>query len=211
MTIFFVIPSIVIAYMGSIPSLYFIWHKIYADNDQVDVSPFPNARATFLGLLVGIFIPTVSAIIPIYRALSKSLTEALNVAKATTTGLIVSMTGGRKAAVVPYVLFGTLLVGVGVSIYILLPQSLLSLNLGLLLDIFFLILLGMILGLTLLAVNLRGFLEKILVYVLLFWERKSMRRLLRKNLAAHRSHNYLTSIIYSLTLGCVIFLLCSAN
>ena len=69
----------------------------------------------------------------------------------------------------------------------------------------------MILGLTLLTANLRGFLETIVVYILFFWERKSMRALLRKNLIAHKQTNKLTSIIYALTLGCIIFLCVSLN
>ena len=61
------------------------------------------------------------------------------------------------------------------------------------------------------AVNLRGFLEKILIYVLLFWEKRSMRTLVKKNLIAHKRTNKLTSIIYALTLGCIIFLIEAAN
>ena len=38
-----------------------------------------------------------------------------------------------------------------------------------------------------------------------------MRSLLQKNLTAHKQHNFLTSIIYSLTIACVIFLLVTAN
>lgn len=38
-----------------------------------------------------------------------------------------------------------------------------------------------------------------------------MRALLRKNLGAHKQRNYLTSLIYALTLGCIIFLLVTAN
>jgi len=75
------------------------------------------------------------------------------------------------------------------------------------LDIFFMILLGMILGLTLLAVNLRGILEYLLVYFLLFWEKASMRTLLLKNLIAHKRNNQMTSVIYALTLGTIIFLI----
>mmetsp|Transcript_2266 Transcript_2266/g.3084 ORF Transcript_2266/g.3084 Transcript_2266/m.3084 type:complete len:168 (-) Transcript_2266:961-1464(-) len=69
----------------------------------------------------------------------------------------------------------------------------------------------MILGLTLLAANLRMPLETLMVYFLFFWERKSMRALLKKNLMAHKATNKLTSIIYALTLGCVIFLVVSLN
>ena len=64
---------------------------------------------------------------------------------------------------------------------------------------------------TLLVANLRGFIEVIMTYLLLFWERKSMRALIKKNLVAHKNTNKLTSIIYALTLGCVIFLCVALN
>jgi len=112
---------------------------------------------------------------------------------------------------VPFVVFGLLCVTFGVTIYVILPQALLAFNASLILQIFFLILVGMILGLAVLTANLRGFLEKIVLYVLLFWEFKSMRTILKKNLIAHQSTNKLTSIIYALTLGCIIFLCVSLN
>ena len=70
---------------------------------------------------------------------------------------------------------------------------------------------GLILGLTLLVANLRGFIEVIMTYLLFFWERKSMRALIKKNLVAHKNTNKLTSVIYALTLGCVIFLCVALN
>ena len=112
---------------------------------------------------------------------------------------------------VPFVIFGLLCVTFGVTVYIILPQALLAENAGLILQIFFLILGGLILGLTLLVANLRGFIEVIMTYLLLFWERKSMRALIKKNLVAHKGTNKLTSIIYALTLGCVIFLCVALN
>ena len=38
-----------------------------------------------------------------------------------------------------------------------------------------------------------------------------MNTVLKKNMGAHKQKNRLTSIIYALTLGCIIFLLTSAN
>lgn len=111
----------------------------------------------------------------------------------------------------PFVIFGLLTVSVGVIVYIVLPQALLAENVSLILEIFFLILIGMILGLALLSANLRGFLEIIMTYLLLFWERKSMRALVKKNLKSHKHTNKLTSIIYALTLGCIIFLCVALN
>ena len=99
----------------------------------------------------------------------------------------------------------------GMTVYYFLPYSLLTQNASLLLNIFFFILVGLIFGLALIAVNMRGLVEKLLIYVLLFWEKKSMRILIKKNLIAHKKTNKLTSIIYALTLGCIIFLIEAAS
>ena len=124
---------------------------------------------------------------------------------------MITFTDNSTKNLIPYVLFGTISVLFGVSIYYFLPNGLLSQNLSIILPIFFMILLGMITGLTILATNLQGILEMILVYVFFFWERESIRVLLRKNLSSHKQRNYLTSLIYSLSLGVIIFLLVSAS
>ena len=51
----------------------------------------------------------------------------------------------------------------------------------------------------------------ILTKILLFWESKSTLLVLEKNMIAHRPRNQLTANIYALTLGCIIFLIISAN
>ena len=113
--------------------------------------------------------------------------------------------------VLPYLLFGSISVLAGTVIYYFLPYSLISNNASLLLQIFFFILLGLIFGLALLSMNLRGMIEKILIVGLLFWEKQSTRNLIRKNLIAHKKTNQLTSIIYALSLGCIIFIIVSAS
>ena len=69
----------------------------------------------------------------------------------------------------------------------------------------------MILGLTLVALNLQRMAELILVYIFLFFERQSMKMMILKNLIAHRESNKLTAIIFSLTLGSIIFVVVAAN
>ena len=69
----------------------------------------------------------------------------------------------------------------------------------------------MLFSLTVLASNLQGLIGQILTSLFLFWEDPSMRSILAKNVIAHRSRNRLTSNIYALTLGCIIFLIVSAN
>ena len=69
----------------------------------------------------------------------------------------------------------------------------------------------MLLGLVLMAINLQSAMEKLLLYVFCFWERKSMRTVLKKNLISHKRKNKLTSVIFALSLGSTIFLLTSAS
>ena len=120
-------------------------------------------------------------------------------------------TDNSKGNIVPFVIFGTICVLYGSSIYLFLPLGMLTQDIGMVLTVFLMILLGMILGLTLYVSNLQGILEIAFVYIFLVWERQSTRQLILKNLASHKPRNFLTSIIYSLTLGCIIFLLVTAS
>lgn len=79
------------------------------------------------------------------------------------------------------------------------------------LRIFFLLLLGMLFGLALLSFNLQRALEICFTFILLFYEEVSMKHLILKNLTAHKMRNKMTSIIYSLALGFIIFLIVSYN
>ena len=78
----------------------------------------------------------------------------------------------------PYIGFGSLAVVFGIAIYYGLPLAMLKLNFGLILTIFFMILMSLLLGLVLFSVNLQGALEHALLHILLFWEKKSMKILL---------------------------------
>jgi len=76
----------------------------------------------------------------------------LDVERSKTQGEVITL-NDSKTKVLPYLLFGLICILYGVSIYFLLPYSLLQLNLTLLLSIFFAILMGMIFGLTLISYN----------------------------------------------------------
>ncbi len=70
-----------------------------------------------------------------------------------------------------YLLFGGVGTLFGVTVYFVMPLAVLSFDLGLLLEIFFLILLGMLFGLTLISLNLQKIIELAIVKVLLFFEK----------------------------------------
>lgn len=117
----------------------------------------------------------------------------------------------KKSNLTSYVTFGIIAVLFGLSIYYFLPLAMLSFNLSLVLQIFMFILMGMLLGLSMLAFNLQRFVEIIFTYLLLFFEKKSMKTLVTNNLSSHRPRNKMTSIIFSISLGFIIFLIVTAN
>lgn len=91
---------------------------------------------------------------PIRVALSKNLNDSLNANRSKTKGSIVTIsTDVEKQEFTSYMLFGSIGVIAGIAIYYLLPLAVLNFNIGLILQIFFFILLGMILGLTLISMN----------------------------------------------------------
>ena len=94
----------------------------------------------------------------------------------------------------------------GVTIYYILPYALMSFNLNLMGQIVVFILIGYLFGLVLLAYNFQSYLERALTHIFLIFERSSLRSMVFKNLSTHRTRNQMTALIYSLSLGFLIFL-----
>ena len=91
--VMFVVPSILTAYICSFPCLYLIFRKLFGDDlSQGGASVVPSGMATFEAFGIGLLIPTLSAIIPIQRALAKTLSDSLNTARSTLSGTVVVIT-----------------------------------------------------------------------------------------------------------------------
>jgi hypothetical protein len=113
-----------------------------------------------------------------------------------------------KMNTVPYIIFGLITFLYGLGIFYIMPLSLLSLKLSLILGIFLFILIGLIVGLTLFAMNFERLLENTLTYVLLWWwESPSMIRMILNNLSTHQMRNKLTCAIFSMSLAFNIFIM----
>ena len=121
----FVLPSVILGFALSLPSIYFIYSFLFTDDLGFMPSILPDWYATTMALIIGIFIPVLSSIIPIKRALSKNLNDALNVQRAKNPGLVISFVNNESKNVLPHVIFGTLAVIFGTSIYYFLPLGLL--------------------------------------------------------------------------------------
>ena len=155
--------------------------------NEFGISVVPSTEATINSLLLGLLIPLISAILPARVALRQNLVESLDTARSKSKGMLIKVVLGEDNSSV--IISGALFFLYGVLVYYCFPLALLNLNLSLLLGIFFVILLGMIAGLTLVAYNFERLVEIFIVRVLLFWETKAMRMLILKNLVAHKQKN----------------------
>ena len=119
---------------------------------QISVVPTGNAVALAIGL--GVFIPILSSIIPVKEALKQTLSVALDVNRSKSAAVKIEIDIEGQSFPWGRLSFAIISSGFGISIYYLLPLSLLSFNFGLLIAIFFWILIGLLVGLILLALNI---------------------------------------------------------
>lgn len=201
----YVLPAISLAFAASYVLLG--QAATYFDNEySVKIDRVPSLSSALQAVFIGSVIPLVSSFLPIRAALSRSITESMDVQKSKTQAIYVNILQKNRKDVTGLVIFGLIALSYGFSIYYLLPLSLVSFNFSLATTIFLFILFGMIAAMGLLALNLMPYLNVLVARILLSWESQSMKQTVLKNLIAHKERNQMTSLMFSLTLGFVIFL-----
>ena len=121
------------------------------------------------GITLGLLVPLIAGIGPVRAALGANLKEAL-ANQRTTSSHAVTYTierTNRKNISWATMIVGVVLTLFGFAIYYLVPLALLSLNLGLFINIFFWILIGMISGLVQLSTNFEHVMERAVVFCFL--------------------------------------------
>lgn len=203
----FVIPAIICGLILSIPCLALCYTFVFQEELKNGFSPIPSWQSFLNAFFVGLLIPCLSSIIPVLRVLGQNLNDALNYERNRVKAIYIKILNKSHTDIIPSLLFGVIAFLYGFSIYYMLPLSFLSMDLGIILQIFFLILFGFLVGLSMLAINLQKPCEMLLTYIFLIFETRSMRRMVLNNLKAHTMRNRLTSTIFSMALGFIIFLL----
>ena len=150
----YVFPAVILGFLVSLPTIYILYSTLFESSLGYMPSILPSGGAVLRALFVGLLIPIFSSIVPIRRVLSTNLTDALNTQRGKNKGILVELVDLKGKDVVSFLMLGTLAVAFGVIIYYGLPLAMLKLNIGLILTIFFLILMGMLLGLVIFSVNL---------------------------------------------------------
>lgn len=197
---FYAIPAWAIGLAGAAGVMYGVVEG-FESLTGVSIDPVLSWESILTATALGILIPILSAIFPIRTALGKNLFESLDVRHSKTKAVEISLHRSEAGSFSwLWIITGTFFAGFGFGVYYVFPLSLLSFNLALLLNLFFFLLLGMILGLVVLSLNLENILQKLLIWIFFFWESTFVRLLVTKNLVAHRIRNRKTSIVYALSL-----------
>jgi len=146
----------------------------------------PTFDSIVIASVVGFLVPIVASFVPILVALGEKIIESINPVRNKTVAIKhETYVEGREFPVSRF-LFGTLSCSFGFMIVYLLPQSLMDQDLGVLLIIFFTLLIGLLLGLVILTYSFQYLLERCIAYITLFWLRAADLSLVIKNLSAHR-------------------------
>lgn len=163
----------------------------------------PSAIA--MGVIVGFVMPLVSLISPVQRALSKTLRDALDVYHNAVNDVTVTITKLENLGISPLqATISVLMVTFGFVIYFLVPMSFIFLNLALFFNIFVTILLGMLLGLSLLAMMGHPFCQKWATESIMWGsDRRVLKGLVLKNLVGHSSRNTKTAVLFT---TCIAFM-----
>eukprot|EP00004_Rigifila_ramosa_P022811 TRINITY_DN6304_c0_g1_i1.p1 TRINITY_DN6304_c0_g1~~TRINITY_DN6304_c0_g1_i1.p1 ORF type:complete len:1190 (-),score=307.13 TRINITY_DN6304_c0_g1_i1:20-3532(-) len=201
----FAIPGIcfglVVAYLTNIPATVYIASYAY-----VQASFQFSQKAVLVPVLIGLFVPILSNIVPIRRALSTTLRDSLDVYHQTYNDTTVKIIRLEDLGMsLQQAVIALLLVMFGFMIYYLVPLSFVLGDLVIFFGILTTVLLGMLLGLIILSQSLQAKMEEIMLRLILWGDDRKLFVLISKNLNGHRKRNQKTSLMFTLSLAFVIF------
>ena len=152
-SLLFVLPAILLAFGLSFPLLAWCYSRVFKESLRNGFEPVPTISAIVYALIVGFLIPLLSSIVPVFKVLGQDLNDALNQERSRLKAFYVEILSSTQKRIVPYLVFAVLTCGYGIAIYYFLPLSMLTYNFGLILKVFLMVLIGLLLGLTMLSLN----------------------------------------------------------
>ena len=167
-----------------------------------------------VGTALALVIPVVAAVGPIRGALRHTIRDALDADRPKATAIKYTLeraaTGRLSGAAV---IVGAVLAVFGFVLYYLLPLALLSFNLNLFFNLFLAILVAMLAGLVLAALNLELTLLRLVAALTVgWWEHRAVVGILWSNLSAgHRTRNRKTVVMYALSVAFIVFIAVAAT
>ncbi|EFC47009.1 FtsX domain-containing protein [Naegleria gruberi] len=205
-SMYFAIPAIIIAMV-----LAFLVNILVEYVLQVVIStPSLNLyffwAAVVVPIALGFGIPIIANVIPIRHAMSRTLRDSLDIAHQTFNETTVKMIKLEELGLEPWQTgVSILLVIIGFVVYYMIPYSFIFTDLPLFFFILNAILLGMLVGLCIIAVVLEPFFEKIILNLILCGPERKLKTLISKNLAGHRKRSRKTFLMFTLSVAFIVF------
>lgn len=181
----------------------------------VDITMAGSAAAIAVSL--GLVMPLIAIVGPIQRALSKTLRDALDIYHQVQSETTVRIIKLENLGLSPWQISASVsMIVMGFIVYYVIPYAFTFGDYPLFFTILILILLGteivanrllthfigMLLGLSLVAITIQPYLERYMIYLLLWGEDyRTLAQLVRKNLASHSRRNMKTAIMFTTSLA----------
>ena len=199
----FAIPGIVlglvVAYLFNLSAAYYV--SISIGNDIRS-----SLKSIWLSVLIGLFLPIVGIILPIGKAIRTTLRDALDKYTSAVGETVLKIERLRAIGFAPLeTTMAMIFVTFGFLVYYMIPLSYILGDFGLFFRVFTLILMGLLIGLTIIGQFLLPPLEMVVAFVLTKVYDGNLTEILFKNLSAHRAKNRYTSLVFTLCLSYIIF------
>ncbi|KAL7747024.1 hypothetical protein RI367_007637 [Sorochytrium milnesiophthora] len=204
-SLYFSVPGIILG-LGVSILLYMPIEGALSSYANVPYNLQFSTSAWLLGLLLGLLLPVVGMVVPIRRALSKTLRDALDIYHNSTFDTVVTIQKLENIGInLNETIFALLLVGIGFLVYYVVPLAFTFNNLPLFFRVLTVILLGMVVGQTLLAQILQHALEFIALKLCVWGPDRKLSDVVAKNLGGHIQRNRKTALMFTLCLAYIIF------
>jgi ABC-type antimicrobial peptide transport system permease subunit len=165
-----------------------------------------SPEAIVVPLLVGIFVPILGNAGPVRAALAQSLRDALDIYRNKANETTVVATRLAEIGMDPFtVMMAWLLVVVGFMVYYLVPLAFIFNELWLFFLVMNIILIMMLFGLCLMSGTIQVFLERGILWMLLWGREKRLKTLIYKNFTSHSERNSKGFMMFNLSVACLVF------
>jgi ABC-type antimicrobial peptide transport system permease subunit len=202
----FVVPGIIvgIALLLSLNAIIEVALTLYT------FAPAKTARiateAVVVPIVCAVLIPILGNAGPIRAAMSQSLRDALDVYRNKANETTVVATRLAELGMDPMVvMLAWLLVIVGFLVYYMVPLAFIFNELWLFFLVMNIILIMMLFGLCLLTGTLQVFLERGILWLLLWGNEKRLKTLIHKNFKSHSERNSKAFMMFNLSVACIVF------
>lgn len=201
----YAIPAMIFGFLFSFIVNGMIGYLIF--NWAAEITSYQlHYTAIIIGFLLGILMPLLSNILPIMRALSKTLRDSLDLYHRTVNAFAVRIMKLEKLGISFSQFINAIsLIIIGITTYYFAPLAFVKQNIALFLAIMNIVLIFLIIGFTLFINLLQTPFEKLLLYIILCGKDRKLRPLILKNMTAHSKRNAKTALMFTICLAFLIF------